>query len=82
MCFLPFLFFTHQIYLTQRMLMLNRQVEWKIFRRITFANFKNETGATVLCNLLTSDTLSAGFPNLEKLHLFFQLQQQQLRSVI
>ena len=27
--------------------------------------FKNETGATVLCNLLTSDTLSVDFPNLE-----------------
>ena len=43
------------------------QAEWKIFRRIMFAKFKAKTAATVLCNLLTSDTLSAGFPNLKKL---------------
>ena len=43
------------------------QAEWKIFRKIMFVKFKNETGATVLRKLLTNDTLSAGFPNLKKL---------------
>ena len=36
------------------------QAEWKIFQRIML-EFKAETAATVLHNLLTSDTLSAGF---------------------
>ena len=43
------------------------KAEWKIFRRIMFAKFKKETSPTVLRNVLASDTLSAGFPNLVKL---------------
>ena len=44
------------------------QTEWKIFRRIMFANFKEaSTTQTVLHSILTSNTLSSGFPNLMKL---------------
>ena len=51
------------------------EAEWKIFRRIMFANLKTDTDdddsipstQRVMYSLLTSDTLSSGFPNLVKL---------------
>ena len=51
------------------------EAEWKIFRRIMFANLKTDMDGDdsipstqrVMYSLLTSDTLSSGFPNLVKL---------------
>ena len=49
------------------------EVEWKIFRRLLFTKFKNQTAKDVTHALVSNSTLSSAFPNLATLAMIISV---------